>query len=421
MRVQNRGSATVRAQDHRSAPRVEAMSSDLVTRLLPILAQPLRESDFNIFDVLHHGTHEKQLSNLFAWLLNPQGTHRLGDAFQRIFIDEVNRALPLEPTISSGTYSVRQEVNTSPPGEGMDIADLVLETEDAVLVVENYYTSDGHGHCFEGYRKFGAKAGKTSTVVMLCGSRSSADLSDGWDGAAVVTHATLVDRLVRHVMADEGFQQANPQQQSFFDHMDRHFVKGRRVNDNDLIGFIDAICASGEAEHYGGQKREDAAINFADTLREQALERFGESVELLRRVKASLFNYSREDLKDQLDAALGGGVIGTVFKNYKGNYEWTVAIYRVDDPESWLVQLKFGPSAWYANERDGHWERTVPAAEADYSRLFLTHGKEIRQSEVSLREVLDGLAAEDFRLRDELLPLIDGTKLKPQGSSVTAT
>jgi hypothetical protein len=384
------------------------MSSDLVTRLLPILTRPPGEADFNIFDVLHHGTHEKQLSNLFAWLLHPEGTHRLGDTFLHIFIDEVSRALPDGPVIRHGKYSVRQEVNTSLPGESMDIADLVLESEDTVLVVENYYISDGHGHSYTGYQRFGAQDGKTNAVVMLCGSRSSADLTGGWKESAVVTHATLVDKLVRQVLADEDFQQAHPQQHGFIDHMDKHFVKGRRVNDNDLVSFVDAICVSGEAERYGWQKREDAAISFADVLRDQALERFGESVELLRRVKASLFNYSCEHLKYQLNEALGSNVIGTVFKNYKGSYEWTVGFYRLDDPEKWLVQLKFGPSAWYANERDGHWETTVPTAQVDYSRLFLTHGKEVRQSGVSLHDVLGGLASDDFRLRDELMALIEG-------------
>lgn len=54
----------------------------LVTALIPSLSRSLTEQ-FNVFRVMHHGTHEKQISNVFAWLLQPDETHELGDAFQR--------------------------------------------------------------------------------------------------------------------------------------------------------------------------------------------------------------------------------------------------------------------------------------------------------------------------------------------------
>ena len=60
----------------------EFMSHDVITRLLPVLGIS-GEARFNVFDVMHHGTHEKQLSNVFAWLLDPDGTHCLGDNSRR--------------------------------------------------------------------------------------------------------------------------------------------------------------------------------------------------------------------------------------------------------------------------------------------------------------------------------------------------
>ncbi|MGO2186450.1 MAG: PD-(D/E)XK nuclease family protein, partial [Brevibacterium aurantiacum] len=39
---------------------------------------------------MHQGTHEKQLSNIFAWLLTVDGTHGLEDKFQQTFITRVN-------------------------------------------------------------------------------------------------------------------------------------------------------------------------------------------------------------------------------------------------------------------------------------------------------------------------------------------
>lgn len=67
--------------------------ADLVTELLPVLSRSFG-APFNVFDVMHHGTHEKQLSNVFGWLLDTHGTHHLEDAFLRIFVDEVNEGRP---------------------------------------------------------------------------------------------------------------------------------------------------------------------------------------------------------------------------------------------------------------------------------------------------------------------------------------
>ena len=43
---------------------------DVLSRVLPTLVAPWSSEEFNVFDVMHHGTHEKQLSNVFAWLLD---------------------------------------------------------------------------------------------------------------------------------------------------------------------------------------------------------------------------------------------------------------------------------------------------------------------------------------------------------------
>jgi len=384
------------------------MRDDLVTTLLPILARR-SEPDFNVFDVMHHGSHEKQLSNVFAWLLDAEGTHRLGEAFQRIFIDDVNRGLRESEPIPRGAYSVRQEVNTSGSDNDMDIADLVLEGETTVLVVENYYTSDGHGHNFDGYQKFGARDGKRCAVVMLCRDVSPAGLTQGWENAAVVTYSSLITQLLRHVEGAELYRQTCPQQCAFFSHMHSHFVKGLRMNDHDLIRFIEAMCNTGQAEHFR-QGAESAAVNFADILRARALEQFGESRELLRRVKGTLRTYCAGVLKTQVNESLGAERITDVSANYQGIYQWTINFALAgESPDSEAVmQVKFGPSAWFANEQDDHWMRTVPAAEADYSRLFLTRKptKEIRQSSVTLQDVLDGIAPGDLRLRDEIVSLI---------------
>lgn len=143
------------------------MADDLVTELLPILGRVL-DRGFNVFDVMHHGTHEKQISNVFGWLLDSGGSHDLGRRFIAIFVDAVNSAAPGAMPFPTTGYRVRQEVNTSSsPGEA-DIADLVLDSSAARIVVENFHTSDGHGHSFEKYEEYSTQDGRQGTVVLLC-------------------------------------------------------------------------------------------------------------------------------------------------------------------------------------------------------------------------------------------------------------
>lgn len=77
-----------------------------------------------------------------------------------------------------------------------------------------------------------------------------------------------------------------------------------------------------------------------------------------------------------------------------------------DFGESGLA-LKFGPSGWFAKEQDPRWRRTVDRATMDYSRLFLSRAglREIRQTAVTLHEVLCGLQPDDRRPRDEIVEL----------------
>lgn len=385
------------------------VNDQLVTMLLPALAARTAPS-FNVFDVMHHGTYEKQLSNVFAWLLDDGATHGLGAAFQQIFIEAINKRRPSQAEVAFGSYSVRQEVNVMGPDEPMDIADLVLEDDDTVIVIENYYTSDGHGHSYEGYLKFGARSGKRSVVVMLCASVNSALLADGWEHAAVVSYAELITSLTDWTEANGPYRREHPEQVSFFLHLHRRFVRDRYMDDQDMTRFIDAMCSSGQAKHYRTQSVEAAGVNFADALREQALDQFGESRAWLQRVKTALKNYSARNLAPQLVAVFGEGSVTEPGANYAGIYQWTINFKvageegRKEEP----LQLKFGPSAWFAIEEDESWTKVV--ADPDYTRLFLTRypAKEIRQSEVTLREVLAGLAADDYRLRDELVRLVNG-------------
>ena len=387
------------------------MTTDMISRLLPAL-RGQRNAGFNVFDVMRHGTHEKQLSNVFRWLLEKDGTHHLGEAFQRIFIDEVNKTLASGQQFGPGPYLVRQEVNTSDFGLGADIADLVLESEDAVLVVENYVTSDGHGHSYERYLQFSQHEGRHGGVVLLCRDLDTSAQTDGWEHASVVTYGSLVDRLHEQVSQDRVYQQRNPESFSFIEQMHRKYARGKaRMEDRETLGFIEAMCATGEARRYQEKWAGLAAQKFADDIAQQAMERFAEGRDLLQRVKSKLRTYSATTLQAQLNATLGEAFVTKVSASYAGIYQWTVNFDIANDNGGFgeaALQLKFGPSAWYSNEADGVWTNTVPRGDADYSHVFLSRAAlhEVRQSVVTLQEVLDGLSPDARRLHDELVSLL---------------
>ncbi|MFW7414115.1 PD-(D/E)XK nuclease family protein [Demequina sp. SO4-18] len=386
------------------------MATDLMVDMVAILGRS-RDPGFNVFDVMHHGGHEKQLSNVFQWLLEPEGSHGFGDTFVRIFIDSVNQRLGDGEYLPHGSYWARQEVNTSGAGSSGDIADIVVEGESALIVVENYFTSDGHGHSYDGYMNFARREGKRGVVVLLCRDVDSSRQREGWQNAVVLSYRDLVGRLLATLGADRVYQRKNPHAFVFVEQMHSKYVKGKgRMEDHDVLGFVVAMCDTGEARRYGEQPG-PAGERFASDLADQARERFGEGRELLQRVKDRLRTFAAGPLTSQLNTTLGAGAVGKVNIGFQGTYQWTVNITIADEGEALegnRLQFKFGPSAWFANEMDADWQRTVDSSVVDYSRIFITRSarKEIRQSSVGMAEVLDGLEASDTRLHDEIVALL---------------
>lgn len=387
---------------------------DLASRLLPVLGRSL-DAGFNVFDVMHHGTHEKQLSNVFRWLFEVGGTHNFEELGQYLFVEQINQGLRPESVLPLGTYAVRQEVNTAEIGEGGDIADIVLESDASVIVVENYGTSDGHGHGYDRYLRFGQRDGKTATVVMLCAEEDRSRLTDGWEQAVVVTYERFLDLLVTELNMDARYAIQNPEQYAFISQLHRKFASGKeRMSSKDVLNFVTAMCATGEAGRYQERNRDVAAERFASDLAQQARERFTEGREVLQIVKARLRTYGATIVRKQVNESMGKEFIDKVTAGYSGIYQWTINFETFEEHDSFgeaRLQIKFGPSAWFANEQDAHWKRKVEPGTADYSRLFLTRTRnhELRQSAVTLHEVLDGLSPVDMRLRDEIIDLLQGS------------
>lgn len=220
---------------------------ETVTQLVPSLSRSLAEQ-FNVFRVMHHGTHEKQLSNVFAWLLRSDGTHHLGDRFQRLFLVRVNEGLPAGAELpTSGYEHVAQEVDTvGDAAAGKDIADIVLTRSDARVVIENFGTSDGHEHDYLHYRNFGTQDGRRAAVVLLCIRHEPHRQQEGWQNAVVTTYATLLGDLRDLIANDRAWSQANRQQVLFLEQLFDHFLEGpSAVSLDDRLAFLKTMCEPG--------------------------------------------------------------------------------------------------------------------------------------------------------------------------------
>ena len=88
---------------------------------------------FNVFSILGVEADEVRTHSAFLVdLLNPQGSHRQGDAFQKLFLKvALNHSRPDEYG-DSGLFQVRKEASTD---QGQ--IDILLENKEACIVVEN--------------------------------------------------------------------------------------------------------------------------------------------------------------------------------------------------------------------------------------------------------------------------------------------
>jgi len=380
----------------------------LVTSLVPLLSKSLAER-FNVFRVMRHGTHEKQISNVFAWLLRADGTHSLGDTFQRIFVAQVNCSLPAHAQLPTACYSISQEVDTSGrEALGKDIADIVLSCPRASIVVENFESSDGHGHDYHQYLKHGTTGGRQSVVVLLCGRHEAHLQADGWDDAVVLTYADLLAPLKSIVVGDSAWRLAHPQQHFFISQVFEHFMEVTgNMSEEEQIEFIKAMCDTGESARYGHRPQETASRQFAELLAQHAQRQFEEGRKMLSRVKKTLKRFSERTLTEQVNSALGTNEITSVEARFVGQWEWCVTLRREGtNPE---IFFEFGPTAVVENGRVAE-----PLAHPDYTKVFVTRrarGSDmgidlILQTDVSFADVLEGLSAGDLRLRDAVLTAI---------------
>jgi hypothetical protein len=379
----------------------------VVTSLVPSLSRSLAEQ-FNVFRVMRHGTHEKQLSNVFAWLLEIDGTHELGDVFQRLFLARVNATMSDGTGFPTSGYRVAQEVDTSgDAATGKDIADIVLTSVSSSVVIENFGTSDGHGHDYYGYLAHGALGGRDSVVVLLCIRHERELQANGWEQAVVLTYADLLKDLHAHIDGDEKWRRKHPQQNFFITELVEHFVEGPEVvSTDDRIAFISAMCETGESVRYSYRPQDAAAQEFAELVAQHAKRQFEDARRTLSDVKTALRRYAEHSLRTQINERLQQEVVRSVQARFVGQWEWYVRLLRDEGPQ--FVGLVFGPTAAVYNDTVRY-----PVERPDFSKVFVLvksnsadAGDQLVQTEVGLDEVLAGLGSDDTRLADSVLTAV---------------
>lgn len=387
----------------------EAALTQMVTSLVPTMSRSLAEQ-FNVFRVMHHGIHEKQLSNVFAWLLRADATHHLGDAFQRILLARVNKALSPGKQLPLVGFRVVQEVDTTVAADpGQDIADIVLLRDDAAVMIENFETSDGHGHDYEHYRTYGSANGRRSVVVMLCAREERQRLSMGWEDAVVITYAEVLDDLRTHFDANRRWRADNPRQDVFINELVDQFVEGpQAMTLHDQLTFITTMCETGESARYGRRPNEVVAKEFAEQIAQHAQRQFEDGRRTLGSVKRSLRQHAEQVVRRRVNELLGGEAIRSVSANFQGQWEWCSTLMTAQGEPN--IFLQFGPTAATQNER-----APEPVHHPDYSRVFVTREAgagidRIVQTDVTLEEVLAGLGPDDDRLVLAVVALVGGTE-----------
>lgn len=382
--------------------------SDFVTALVPALASS-RAPRFNVFDVMHHGQHEKQISNVFGWLLRPNASHGLGDRFVTIFIDQLNAVRQGAASLPEVDYSVVQEFPIRSDSGSVDVVDIVLEGGSATICIENYYTSDGHGHDYWAYLKHAQRGGRDGAVVLLCKQQDRSRLAQGWNESVVLTYNGLLHQLLEAISSDAQYRKTNADAYWFIEQMHRKFEEGTPpMSDDGLLQFVLTMCDTGEARRYREQPLEDAAQRFSDEIAAQARAQFLESREMLHRVKATLKRWVDGSLVPQFTISHGAGAVSGVTANWSGIYQWAANISFAYEGRERRCVIMFGPTAWHANNGDVDHEPLIdPAPNYSYLLLGRMDGSRIlRQSRVLVQEVLDGLDPDDARLHEEITALL---------------
>lgn len=123
--------------------------------------------NFNFFSFLNMERDERKHSAIIAELLNPNGSHSQGKLFLKLFLEQLESIIDVS---NEHTFIVRPEVYVPkyvPKEQEKGFLDIVIESDDAYIVIENKIdTVDAEGQ-LQKYCKYMEETKKDKKVVLL--------------------------------------------------------------------------------------------------------------------------------------------------------------------------------------------------------------------------------------------------------------
>lgn len=149
----------------------------------------------NIFEILRISKNEIRHSNFLSWLLDPEGSHKLGDIFLKRFLREV---------FSSSKFEDIDQIDV----EGLNLSsveilrewkniDILIHLEDVIVCVENKVLSSEHSNQLSRYKKIIESEfpkHKQTFVYLNPDGESSVEESDNYHP---ISYDFIVDSLSR--------------------------------------------------------------------------------------------------------------------------------------------------------------------------------------------------------------------------------
>ena len=115
---------------------------------------------FNIFKILKLDKYEIRHSNFLAWLLNPKGSHNLGDTFLKQFFQVALNENVEDINTSDIRIETEYPANVEDTTRRIDILIYSVQTPEFVCVIENKYGTEEHSNQCQAYKTFIEKYSK---------------------------------------------------------------------------------------------------------------------------------------------------------------------------------------------------------------------------------------------------------------------
>ena len=133
-------SCRIQKKEASSVPFIPRIDCEILSGWFKIMEQPLLDARRGAFhcdpwEVAGLGRNEVRNSAVLTWLLNPKGSHGLGDAALKPLLEKVHLYFHGEFPNTTGKFcNVRAEMN--PDGEVFNRVDIEIDSENFYLVVE---------------------------------------------------------------------------------------------------------------------------------------------------------------------------------------------------------------------------------------------------------------------------------------------